>query len=285
MRERSLVAFTLLAQAAVGMFWALAGVWWIRGDPWAGTPGTPGTPGATDGRSFVAPLLVVGALVAGAVAASLAHLGSPRNAWRALSNLRASWLSREILFLALFAGGWAVVVVQVWLGSSPAPVLMGGVAALGVGLVYCMSRVYRLRTVPAWDAPLTTAAFFLTAGSVGGLAAALATGLSLGTGEAPRILVLVAGTCVVVELGLEGAWRGLRRRAAAQVDAGLNAGVPVEPVGVLRAWLLVVALAFSGAAVAGSGQTALIASALGTTWLAGVVGRSAFYRSHARRGL
>ena len=44
------------------------------------------------------------------------------------------------------------------------------VAAIGVVLVYSMSMVYRLFSVPAWDTLATQASFFLTAALLGSLA-------------------------------------------------------------------------------------------------------------------
>ncbi len=282
MGERSLVAFSLLAQAAVGMFCALAGVGWI-----------PGAASAPRGPS-VAALLVVGLLAVAAASVSLLHLGSPRNAWRSLANLETSWLSREILFLALFVGGWGAVVATRSFGvgggaeASPGVVsaLTAFAAVTGVGLVYAMSRVYRIRTVPAWDTPLTTAAFFLTSGSLGGLAAGLAVGSATGAGSTPRGLVLLAAACLAMELALEPAWRSVRRRAFAEVDAGLNqVRADASRAGALRPALLVIALALSVTGLAGWGGVGALAAALAAAGGAAIAGRATFYRSRARRGL
>lgn len=286
MPERSLVAFSLLAQAAVGMFCALAGAWWIAGAAsWARGWGPHG--------GLQAPLLAVGPLAVVAALVSLLHLGSPRNAWRALANLKTSWLSREILCLAVFVGGWGVLVATLGIeggGGAGASPLVHALAAVGVvagvGLVYGMSRVYRLRTVPAWDTPLTTATFFLASGSLGGLAARLAVGTATGAGSAPRGLVLLAAACLAVELALEPAWRSVRRRASDEVDAGLNAGqAGASRAGGLRPALLVVALALSLTGVAGRGGVVALAAALAAAGGAAIEGRATFYRSQARRGL
>lgn len=278
--DRSLVAFSLLTQTAVGMLCALLVSWWLPGD-WVGTS---------------ASMLYVGPLAATAALASLLHLGSPGNAWRALANLKSSWLSREILFLGLFVGGWTALVAigRVGLASDvggglPSPLARGiavFTALAGVTLVYAMSRVYRLRTVPAWDTPLTQAAFFLTAGSLGALAAALGAVPTVGTGVAVRGLAFLAGACLVAELALEPAWSHVRRRALARVDVGLDP----EPKGgvhprVTRPALLLVALACSLAVFAGRGGPTLIATGLAAATIAAIEGRATFYRSHARRGL
>jgi anaerobic dimethyl sulfoxide reductase subunit C (anchor subunit) len=159
LHEPTLVAFTLLAQTAVGMLWALVATRWI--------------PAMGPGSSIVAspdimphaPLAVSGALAIAALAVSLLHLGRPGNAWRSLGNLRTSWLSREILFMSLFTVGWAGFFLLEVLGAS-ASIVEGvalGTGAVGVALVYAMGRVYRLRTVPSWDSVRTTLGFLLTA--------------------------------------------------------------------------------------------------------------------------
>jgi DMSO reductase anchor subunit len=82
-------------------------------------------------------------------------------------------------------------------------------ALVGAILIYAMSRVYRLRTVPAWDTWRTPARFFLAAVVLGGLAAALvlttlagrpAPGIGPEAGVAwptPALLTLVLAVAVV----------------------------------------------------------------------------------------
>lgn len=86
-------------------------------------------------------------LAAGALAAGLstAHLGRPERAWRALSNLRSSWLGREILGFSLFlpaaagsqAGGTRGLAA--WLG-----------AATGLFLLLAMDRLYQVAEQRPW---------------------------------------------------------------------------------------------------------------------------------------
>lgn len=170
MRERSLVAFTLLLQTAVGMTWGLAAARLVPGsDPFA-----------------AGPLLAVGALTLAGGFAAFLHLGSPRHAWLALAGLRTSWLSREILFTVLFLACWGLMAGIALFGGGGAAraatldAAMDVAALVGAVLIYAMSRVYRLRTVPAWDTWRTPARFFLAAVVLGGLAAALALTLAGG---------------------------------------------------------------------------------------------------------
>lgn len=282
MRERSLVAFTILGQTAAGMSWAVAGAGWMER-------------GAVDSGSaalhpMFPPLLAIGPLLAIAALASLLHLGSPRNAWRALANLRSSWLSREILGLLLFGTGWVVLVGLVSTREPPSAVVWataGVVAALGAGLVYGMSQVYRLRTVPAWDTALTPAAFFLTAASLGGLATAFAACLAGGASAVPRALVVTTALCLLAEGALEPAWRALRRVAEGRVDTGLHPRSPARGFVLLRRPLLLAAavvLSFGWAAGLLDGAAPLGVT-LAAAALSALFGRSDFYRSHARFGL
>src|SRR5690242_6736277 len=110
-------------------------------------------------------------LVAGGLAASTAHLGRPERAWRAFSQWRTSWLSREgVLALATYvpAGLFGLC----WLGVlSPRHLLLplavlSIVAALmtlfSTGMIYAS-----LRTIRQWHQPLT-APIYITLGLASG---------------------------------------------------------------------------------------------------------------------
>ena len=112
MRDRSLVAFTLLSQMAVGGLWIL-GVLRIWVAWQAGV--------ATAEALTAGPLLVVGLLMILALVASLLHLGAPGEAWRVVANVRSSWLSREILFALLFGGTSVLLGAMQWFGWGFAP--------------------------------------------------------------------------------------------------------------------------------------------------------------------
>jgi anaerobic dimethyl sulfoxide reductase subunit B len=132
--ELPLVAFTLLVQMAVGMFWAAQ--WMTNSIP-------------------LIPYLLIGVCLAIGGFFSFAHLGVKRNAWRAPFHLKKSWLSREILFVGLFGAGWLMGFVL--------PEMKWVTSLLGIGLVYSMARVYQLRPMPAWNTWRTMVGFFITA--------------------------------------------------------------------------------------------------------------------------
>ena len=107
---------------------------------------------------FVSFLLAFAMITFGLLASSY-HLGHPERAWRAFSQWKSSWLSREgVLAVAtyvpalLFAFGW--VVMGNYDGSWR---LMAGVTLmLSLMTVFCTAMIYAsLRTVRAWFNPHT----------------------------------------------------------------------------------------------------------------------------------
>lgn len=163
MKERSLVAFTLLSQSAVGVFLVLALLYWRA----------VLEIGFNDADQLTsAGLILSGALILASLVSSITHLGSPLIAWRALSNLGASWLSREVLFALLFSFFGGLFTVLQYRGGIPWEVrsflaILAGV--VGLALVYSMGRLYQLRSVPAWNTWLTQASFFTSTFLLGSL--------------------------------------------------------------------------------------------------------------------
>jgi DMSO reductase iron-sulfur subunit len=168
--ELPLVGFTLLTQMAVGM--AACGLA-LSPLPWN-------------------VLLMIGVLFGVGSLISFLHLGRKRNAWRAVAHLKKSWLSREILLAGLFGLTWLLTVGLLLLKNSG--LALAGLTLVGFGLVYSMSRVYRLATAPAWNSWRTPAAFFLSAAILGTL------GMNLLAPDT-RWLV-VAGVALAAEMGM-----------------------------------------------------------------------------------
>jgi sulfite dehydrogenase (quinone) subunit SoeC len=88
------------------------------------------------------------------LSSSFLHLGRPERAWRAFSQWRTSWLSREGVFSALtfvpatiFAIGW------LWLGRTGGVAGLCGIfaAMLAAITVYCTGMIYRsLKPIHQW---------------------------------------------------------------------------------------------------------------------------------------
>jgi Fe-S-cluster-containing dehydrogenase component/DMSO reductase anchor subunit len=186
--EWALLVFTIVMPALVA--WLGAGI--IR------TPRKP-------------PLLAFAGLGALVLAISTLHLGKPLRAWRAILNVRTSWLSREVLFTNLFlALGIPFVALPHASVSFGMPALVAGIA-----LVVSIDGVYRAIPRPA-------ATEMHSAEAVPTLA------LLFGIAAGSPILTIAAG---IVKSHLYG------RRWAKK-----DAGVP-EPFGLLRVALLGVACA------------------------------------------
>ena len=164
LRELALVLFTVIMQMAVGAFCVLGGVHFFA----ARRNGLDEADKLSD-RALVA----IGPLAVFALAVTFLHLGNPVNAPRAISNLGTSWLSREITLALLFSVGGAVFAFLQWRKLST-PALRNAlalvVAAVGLVLVYAMSSVYVLPSVPAWDSVNTPISFFVTTFLLGALA-------------------------------------------------------------------------------------------------------------------
>jgi DMSO reductase anchor subunit len=115
---------------------------------------------------------VAAALAVAGLLSSTFHLGHPERAWRAFSQWRSSWLSREgvlavatLLLFAAYGGLWLFF-------GNRVPVLGLAVSVLSAATVFATAMIYaQLKTVPNWNSLLTPLCY---------LAFALASGLALG---------------------------------------------------------------------------------------------------------
>ena len=121
--------------------------------------------------------------------ASTFHLGHPERAWRAFSQWRSSWLSREGIAAVATLIVLAPVALSDWLGLgwSRLPGLMG--AGLALVTIATTSMIYaQLKTVPRWNHWTTPALFFGFAMAGGALVT--------GQGASPLLLALLAAALV-----------------------------------------------------------------------------------------
>lgn len=152
-----LMLFTLLAQIAVGGFWAMS---WMFPPLWA-------TAASEVTWLRLLPGLLIGVCLAAGMLASFTHLGRKRNAWRALRRVRKSSLSREILFAALFGLGWLITLLESMIFQGSAFEWTAVTAIFGIGLIYNMSQVYRFPAAPGWHTWRTNAGFMVSAALLG----------------------------------------------------------------------------------------------------------------------
>jgi DMSO reductase anchor subunit len=121
---------------------------------------------------FLVALLLAFLLVSIGLLSSLGHLGKPARAWRAFSQWRTSWLSREGVAAVATYVPFVVLIATLSSPWWPAPLdgeafapgnalpwfalfsLAGGVAG-ALATVWCTAMIYAsLKPVPAWRQPL-----------------------------------------------------------------------------------------------------------------------------------
>ena len=149
--------------------------------------------GALPSRTASLVALAVGALLASAgLFASLAHLGQPQRAWRAFSQWRSSWLSREgVVAVASFAPmlwlAWLVWTTaeplsnaaNVVVATMPMRVAGALLLALSLACVVCTAMIYAsLKPIPAWRHPLVVPVYLAFSLFTGGLVLSAVLGLS-----------------------------------------------------------------------------------------------------------
>ncbi len=149
-------------------------------------------------------------LCAAGLTSSLFHLRHPERAWRALSQWRSSWLSREgVAALVTFVPAMAFAGLLL-IGQPESPlVAVAGVAMtlLALATIVSTAMIYRsLRTVAPWSSPWTVPVFLAFGLASGGLIVVAATTLIVGTThDGPVAAVAV---CLVASALIRmAAWR------------------------------------------------------------------------------
>jgi DMSO reductase anchor subunit len=101
--------------------------------------------------------LALGLITAGLLASTL-HLKHPERAWRAVSQWRSSWLSREgLAALVTFPPALLLALGWVWFERTRGPWAVAGVltALLAVATVWCTGMIYAsLKPIREWHQPL-----------------------------------------------------------------------------------------------------------------------------------
>jgi DMSO reductase anchor subunit len=218
----SVIVFTTASGAGYGL------LFWLGLATALGAGPGPGWPG-------IAALTLALALVTLGLLSSTFHLGHPERAWRALSQWRTSWLSREgVLAVATYlpAGLW-------WLGwvggfgAGAVPVL-AALAALGaVATVWSTAMIYAsLRTVRQWNRGDVAPVYLSLAAATGALV--LAPFAAAGPGAGPGWAALAGLAALAVAAALKWRyWAGIDAdpgRYTAEQATGLGALGQVRPL-------------------------------------------------------
>ena len=157
----SVILFTTASGAGYGLLiWLclLGGFGFVRADFWLGLIGF----------GLALGLISVGLL------SSMLHLGRPERAWRAFSQWRSSWLSREgVAAVVTFVPAGLTAISWLWYSMThPVCLMLALVTVVCAAVtVYCTGKIYAsLRTIRQWHHPLVVPVY---------LALALATGAVL----------------------------------------------------------------------------------------------------------
>lgn len=142
-------------------------------------------------------------LISAGLLSSTFHLGHPERAWRALSQWRSSWLSREGV-AAIVTYVPAALLGLFWImGSGPdATVPAAFAAAIGALVtVYCSGMIYAsLRTIPQWNQDIVPGIYLALSAASG---AVLLDALLAVFGEASYATTLAASISLVGAFGLK----------------------------------------------------------------------------------
>lgn len=207
----SVIFFTTLSGAGYGLL-AWAGLMLLL-------PGVDG--GVPPIRDLLLWCVVLGlVLVTAGFISSLAHLGKPMRTWRALSQWRTSWMSREGVCALVSYVPAVLLGLLLWSGRGPGwlSALMGLLlAACALATVWATGMIYAsLRTIPAWSMKSVPVIYVLFALGTGlALAIALASArLPWGLLASPAWVLVAQGAVLAAIKWLY--WRQIDRQGLPQ---------------------------------------------------------------------
>ena len=166
----SVIFLTTLIGAGQGLFLAL-----FSGQTYSAVNLLP----AQHSSFYIIGSLLAVALLIGGLMASFFHLGHPERAWRAASQWRTSWLSREVIVLPIAMGlvflyglfHWLNLEVDVFGNQLPGQVtlIIGALASVAVFLLYlCTAMIYAsIKFLQEWASALTVLNYILLGGASG----------------------------------------------------------------------------------------------------------------------
>lgn len=172
----SIVFFTVASGTGYGLLF------------WLGLLRPLGLLPASTGFALVSLALALALITAG-LFSSLTHLGHPERAWRAVSQWRSSWLSREgVAAIATYVPA-GVLGLGLLLGWPLLGGIAGVLAAAGaVATVWCTGMIYAsLKPIRQWHHPYVAPGYLMLSAFAG---AVLLAALAAGWGEAGPVALL-----------------------------------------------------------------------------------------------
>ena len=201
----SIIAFTTLSGLGFGLLF------------WLGIDATPPT-GWTAFAFFAIGFVLAG----GGLMASTFHLGRPERAWRAFTQWRTSWLSREAWAAVGALGALGLYALALIFGSNHIALLGWIGAACCLATVYTTSMIYgQLKTVPRWN-HWSTSALFL--------------GWSLAGGALLSGRVSIALVLIVIAGGLQFWWWQAGDRRLTESGTDMASATGLGGIGTVRAF-------------------------------------------------
>jgi DMSO reductase anchor subunit len=218
----SVIIFTTASGAGYGLL-----IWLALGAVFGLVPRDPVL--GFFGLGIALALITVGLLT------SALHLGRPGRAWRAFSQWRTSWLSREgvaavatYVPAALLGFGW------VFGETVPGQIVLGGLLSVACAVVtlWCTGMIYAsLPTIRAWHQPLVAPVYVVLGLATGGV---LATLLLLLFGADVRWIVGASACALLLGAILkQGYWSAIasaKKIATAEDATGLGHLGTVRPL-------------------------------------------------------
>ena len=178
---------------------------------------------------LVAVVVALGLITVGLLSSTF-HLGHPERAWRAFSQWKSSWLSREgVASVVTYIP--AVLFGAAWLNIVHAPALIGplgiATAIMCAITVFCTAKIYStLKTIRAWNHPLVVPVYLAFAFASGG---ALLTAIATIFGRFQIFQVILTVVALLWLIGLKFFyWRAIDNAARTHTMAaatGLGPGV------------------------------------------------------------
>jgi anaerobic dimethyl sulfoxide reductase subunit C (anchor subunit) len=191
-KEWSLIVNSLVIQLAAGLFTFLAAYRQIFSDQ-AG--GEALVTQAICGMRLTGPLIVTGMIL------SLFHLGRPFRAYRAVTQIKTSWLSREVFFTAAFLALWAF---STWLdaGTTARMLWVWLTVLAGLLCVLSMSGIYAATGIPGWSGLHAYLHFFGTLIVFGSVSSTIILLLTRDTADAAQALSVLFTLLALLMLAL-----------------------------------------------------------------------------------